>query len=46
MEFFNILICYLTVFYLSKIIDFSVKIWQALPIKEERSTPIYITKEI
>lgn len=42
----KILACFIIVFYLSKIIDFSAKIWQALPIKEERSTPIYITKEI
>lgn len=47
MEFLKIIFLCLIVFYLSKIIDFAIKIWQALPIKEEkRSTPIYITKVI
>lgn len=42
----KILICLIVVFYISHIINFGVKVWQALPIEEERSTPIYITKEI
>lgn len=46
MEILNILILFLIVFYLSKLIDFGVELWQALPIKEEKSIPIYITKEI
>ena len=46
MEILNILILFLIVFYLSKLLDFSIKLWQVLPIKEEASTPIYITKEI
>jgi len=45
-EAFNILICFLIIFYLSKLLDFSIKLWQVLPIKEEKSVPIYITKEI
>jgi len=46
MEILNILILFLIVFYLSKLLDFGIKLWQALPIKEEPSTPIYITKEL
>lgn len=46
MEIFKIILCCLWVFYFAKIINFIVKIWQAMPIKEERSTPIYITKVI
>ena len=46
MEILNILILFLIVFYLSKLLNFSIKLWQDLPIKEEASTPIYITKEI
>lgn len=46
MEILNILILFLIVFYLSKLINLGVKLWQALPIKEEPSTPLYISKEI
>lgn len=46
MEILNILILFLIVFYFSKLIDFGVELWQVLPIKEEASVPIYITKEI
>ena len=46
MEILNILILFLIVFYLSKLIDLSIKLWQTLPIQEEPSTPIYITKEL
>ena len=46
MEIFKIILCCLLVFYFAKIINFIVKIWQAIPVKEERSTPIYITKVI
>lgn len=42
----NILICLITVFCISYIINFGVKVWQMLPIEEEKSTPIYITKDI
>lgn len=46
MEILKILILFLIVFYFSKVIDIGVKMWQALPIKETPSTPIYITKEL
>lgn len=46
MEIFNILICFLVVFYIANIVNIGVQIWQAMPIKEEPSTPIYITKEL
>lgn len=47
MEFLKVIFLCLVTFYLSKIINFTIKLWQALPIKEEkRSTPIYITKVI
>lgn len=46
MEILNILILFLIVCYLSKLLDLSIKLWQLLPIEEESSTPIYITKEI
>lgn len=42
----DILICLVVVFYISHIINFGVKVWQVLPIEEEKSTPIYITKDI
>ena len=45
-EIFNIILTLATVFYVSKIINFSINLWQNMPIKEERSTPIYITKVI
>ena len=46
MEILNIFVCFAIVLYLSTSIDFGVKLWQTMPIKEERSCPIYITKEI
>lgn len=46
MEILNILILFLIVFYLSKLINLGIKLWQALPIKEEPSTPLYISKEL
>lgn len=46
MEIFDILICFLTVFYIANIVHIGIEMWQVLPIKEERSTPIYITKVI
>ena len=27
-------------------LHFIIELWQALPLKEEKSTPVYITKEI
>lgn len=46
MAILNILILFLIVFYFSKIMNIGIKMWQALLIKEEPSTPIYITKNI
>ena len=46
MEIFNILICFLAVFYISGFINFIIDLWQNMPLKEEPSTPIYITKVI
>lgn len=46
MEFFNILLCFLVVFYIANVINIGVKLWEIVPIKEESSTPIYITKEL
>lgn len=41
-----ILGCLFLVTTISVLIDYSVQLWQELPVKEEKSTPIYITKEI
>lgn len=46
MEILSILILFLIVFYFSKLMDIGIKLWQILPIREESSTPIYITKEL
>lgn len=45
-EIFNIILVFATVFCLSLIINDLIFIWQNMPLKEEKSTPIYITKEI
>jgi len=39
-------ICIFTVFYASKIINYAIDLWQTMPIKEERSHPLYISKDI
>lgn len=41
-----IIICIVTVWYCSKILNIGINLWQSLPLEEEKSTPIYITKEI
>ena len=46
MEILNILFCFLAVFYIASIVNIGVQVLQAVPIKEEPSTPIYITKEL
>lgn len=41
------LICLLVVFYISKILNFTINLWQEMPLEEEkRSHPLYITKEL
>ena len=45
-EIFNIILILATVFCLSLIIDDLIFIWQNVLLKEEKSTPIYIIKEI
>lgn len=42
----KIIICIITAFYCSKILNIGINLWQSLPLKEEKSTPIYIVKEI
>ena len=39
-----IVVCIITVLYCSKILDIGINLWQNLPLKEEKSTPIYIIK--
>ena len=44
--FIKVIICFLVVFYISKILNYAIKMWQALPIKEVYESPFYITKEL
>ena len=46
MDFLKIISCIVGTFALGFAIDYLVAKWQTMPIKEEASTPIYITKEI
>lgn len=46
MIFLKIFITFTVVFNFSFIMHLIIEIWQDMPIKEERSTPIYITKVI
>ena len=46
MELFKIFILLITVFIFSSFLHLTIELWQLLPLKEEKSTPIYITKEI
>lgn len=39
-------ICIIIVYCLAKFINYVVALWQALPIKEEKSIPLYIKKEL
>lgn len=41
-----IIICLITVWYCSKIFNIGINLWQNLPLKEEKSIPVYITKEL
>jgi len=45
-EIFNIILILAIVFCSSLIINDLIFIWQNMPLKEEKSTPVYITKEI
>ena len=42
----KIICCLGIVLYVSIIIHFIIEIWQEFPLKEESSTPLYITKEL
>lgn len=42
----KVILTFLIVGYVSVVINFIVKLWQAMPLKEEPSTPIYITKKL
>ena len=42
----KIIACFMVVFYISHIVNFIVNLWQHTELKEEKSTPIYITKVI
>ena len=46
MDFLKIFITLIVVFNFSFIMHLIIEIWQFMPVKEEKSTPIYITKEI
>lgn len=46
MEILNILICITIVFYFSQIMNILINLWQSTEIKEEKSTPLYITKKV
>jgi hypothetical protein len=46
MEIFKLFILFFMVFNFSYILHMVIEIWQNTPLKEEKSTPIYITKEI
>ena len=46
MEILYIILCLFAVFFIGNYINTAVELWQALPIKEEKSTPIYLTKVI
>ena len=46
MELLEIFILFIIILNISVIVDLGVHLWQDTPLKEEKSTPIYITKEI
>jgi len=46
MELFKIFILLVTIFIFSSILHLIIELWQVLPLKEEKSIPVYITKEI
>lgn len=46
MEILRIFILFIIVINISVIVNMGVLLWQNTPLEEEKSTPIYITKEI
>ena len=46
MEILRIFILFIIVLNIGVIVNMGVYLWQSTPLKEEKSTPIYITKEI
>ena len=46
MEILRIFILLVIVLNISVIVNMGIHLWQDTPLKEEKSTPIYITKEI
>lgn len=46
MEILKIFILLVIVLNISIIVNMGVHLWQSTPLEEEKSTPIYITKEI
>lgn len=46
MELLEIFILLIIILNISVIVDLGVHLWQNTPLEEEKSTPIYITKEI
>ena len=46
MEILRILILFVIVLNIGVIVNMGVHLWQSTPLEEEKSTPIYITKEL
>ena len=46
MEILKLIVLFYVIFNFSYILHISIETWQNTPLKEEKSTPIYITKEI
>ena len=46
MEILRILILFVIVLNIGIIVNMGVHFWQSTPLEEEKSTPVYITKEI
>ena len=42
----EILFLFVIILNISVILDIGVQLWQSTPLEEEKSTPVYITKEI
>jgi len=42
----EIFILFIIVLNISVIVNMGVHLWQSTPLEEEKSTPVYITKEI
>ena len=42
----NIIICFAIIYYISRVMDLAIQLWQHMPLTEEPSTPLYITKVI